>query len=44
MTYEELVSENQALRELVQQYEHQLQAIRDYIDFYDNEKGEEDVL
>lgn len=38
MTYEELLEENQALRELIQHYESQLQAIRDYIDYYDKKE------
>lgn len=44
MTKEELIAENRVLRELLQECEHKLQAIRDYIDYYENKKGEEDVL
>lgn len=38
MTKEELLAENRMLRKLLQECEAQLQAIRDYIDFYSKKK------
>lgn len=43
MTKEELIAENRVLRELLQESEHKLQAIRDYIDYYENERNNKNV-
>ena len=38
MNREELLVENRELRKLVQEYKSQLQAIKDYIEFYEKER------
>lgn len=44
MTKEELIAENRVLRELLQESEHKLQAIRDYIDYYENERSNKNEI